>query len=484
MKKYLLVASILLSVGATSQTNTFPFPSSGNVGIGTTNPAALLHIRNGAMMASDPSFNTINLRLDASSSIPVINFTRWTGTGSLQHNAFVGQFYNSSLGEYSFGLGTGYSTTGDQNAISNVITIPLNGNVGIGTTNPAYKLDVNGTGNFSGVLTGTSATFSGQLNTNFASTSVPSTSNSSQYFIGAAYGNTYWAGQYFSGATAHDWYVGMLPNSVSGSTDAYGMGIVSGGAFTPKLVFNSTGAATFSSSVTLGTNLLWSTDGGGSIGSGSNRPLNISMAGGLGVNAAVGAAGTINSYTDISIHNGWLYAGTTANINGQRYGVQVYSFDASAQFTGTMQMDYGTQPYLHLKTTGNYVQIDQPLTLLGALTGTNANFSGNVGIGTISPSEKLSVNGNIRTKKLIVTQTGWPDYVFNNDYKLKPLAEVENYIKANKHLPDMPSAKEVEIKGISVGDNQALLLKKIEELTLYIIEMQKEINELKQNKNK
>ncbi|MBW0177572.1 hypothetical protein [Sediminibacterium sp.] len=104
-----------------------------------------------------------------------------------------------------------------------------------------------------------------------------------------------------------------------------------------------------------------------------------------------------------------------------------------------------------------------------------------IGIGTVSPSEKLSVNGNIRAKKIIVSQTSWPDYVFDSSYSLRSIKEVEKFITKNKHLPEMPSAKEVEEKGISVGDNQALLLKKIEELTLYVIDLQKQINELKKN---
>jgi hypothetical protein len=105
--------------------------------------------------------------------------------------------------------------------------------------------------------------------------------------------------------------------------------------------------------------------------------------------------------------------------------------------------------------------------------------SGNVGIGTTSPSEKFSVNGSISTKKIIVTQLGWSDYVFSKDYKLRSLQSLEAFINKNNHLPEIPTAKEVEDRGISVGDNQALLLKKIEELTLYIIGLQKQIDKLK-----
>jgi hypothetical protein len=118
--------------------------------------------------------------------------------------------------------------------------------------------------------------------------------------------------------------------------------------------------------------------------------------------------------------------------------------------------------------------------------------NGKVGIGTTSPTEKFSVAGNISAngyitaKKVTVTQLGWSDYVFDKKYKLRSLASLESFIKQNNHLPEVPSAKEVEDKGINVGDNQALLLKKIEELTLYIIDLkkitinqQKQINKLK-----
>lgn len=112
-------------------------------------------------------------------------------------------------------------------------------------------------------------------------------------------------------------------------------------------------------------------------------------------------------------------------------------------------------------------------------TNVRITSAGYVGIGTTTPSEKLSVNGNILSKKVKVTQTGWADYVFHPCYKLPSLDEVEAYIKRHQHLPDIPSAAEVEKNGLDLGDNQTALLKKIEELTLYIIQQQKEIDTLK-----
>jgi hypothetical protein len=105
------------------------------------------------------------------------------------------------------------------------------------------------------------------------------------------------------------------------------------------------------------------------------------------------------------------------------------------------------------------------------------NSDGNIGIGIATPPEKLSVDGNIRAQKVIV-KTGWSDYVFADDYKLRSLSSLAKFIKNNKHLPDVPSAKEVEENGVSVGENQALLLKKIEELTLYVIGQDRKIEKL------
>jgi hypothetical protein len=104
--------------------------------------------------------------------------------------------------------------------------------------------------------------------------------------------------------------------------------------------------------------------------------------------------------------------------------------------------------------------------------------NGTAGIGTSpDPAYKLAVNGNIRAKEIIV-ETGWADFVFEKDYHLPSLSEVEMHILENGHLKDIPSAKTVEKEGVNIGNISAKLLQKIEELTLYSIEMEKRIRNL------
>jgi hypothetical protein len=113
-------------------------------------------------------------------------------------------------------------------------------------------------------------------------------------------------------------------------------------------------------------------------------------------------------------------------------------------------------------------------------------YGGAVCIGTTNPgSFHLAVNGKIGAREVNVTsQNPFPDYVFENTYNLRPLSQVESFIKENKHLPEIPSAKEVEASGINLGEMEALLLKKIEELTLYTIEINKKMEVLETENRK
>jgi len=104
--------------------------------------------------------------------------------------------------------------------------------------------------------------------------------------------------------------------------------------------------------------------------------------------------------------------------------------------------------------------------------------SGNVGIGVNAPEAKLHVAGDIKATEIkVVAQTA--DFVFEEDYQLQSLDEVDQFIKENKHLPGIPSAKQMEADGVNVAEMNKLLLQKIEELTLYVIELKRENKEIK-----
>jgi len=102
-------------------------------------------------------------------------------------------------------------------------------------------------------------------------------------------------------------------------------------------------------------------------------------------------------------------------------------------------------------------------------------WDGNLGIGTTTPDAKLAVKGTIHANEVKVDLlVPGPDYVFANDYQLQPLNELKTYIDQNKHLPEVPSAAAMEANGINLGEMNMILLKKVEELTLYVIELKKE----------
>nr|WP_315176495.1 tail fiber protein [uncultured Flavobacterium sp.] len=160
----------------------------------------------------------------------------------------------------------------------------------------------------------------------------------------------------------------------------------------------------------------------------------------------------------------------------QRFTVSAYAqgmAEVATWFQGWTAVD---EPLSGVKT----VEIPYQNRLKGNiyLSGSGVwDAQGKVGIGTTTPDEKLTVKGKIHTQEVRVDMAGplVPDYVFAPDYDLKPLSEVAQYIKENRHLPEIPSAKEIEANGLHLAEMNMKLLKKIEELTLYVMQQDKKI---------
>lgn len=138
---------------------------------------------------------------------------------------------------------------------------------------------------------------------------------------------------------------------------------------------------------------------------------------------------------------------------------------------------------------GNNANIGATLYTVDNYTYRNAYIDGYLRIGNsvgLPAGYKLYVQQGILTEKVkvaVANTANWSDFVFAKDYKLQSLSDVENYISNNQHLPGIPSAKEVVNDGVDVATMDAKLLQKIEELTLYVIQQQKEIDKLKAARN-
>lgn len=181
----------------------------------------------------------------------------------------------------------------------------------------------------------------------------------------------------------------------------------------------------------------------------------------------------------VGIGTNQVYNGKALTVNGSISAVSFYG-DGS-QLTGIEGDNLGNHILTqNLLTSGHWINSDSDQN-----QGIFIDGEGRVGIGTTyfgtgEETYKLAVAGAIRAEEVkIENMTNWYDCVFEDDYQLQSLGEVEAFVKENKHLPDVPCEAEVMEEGISLGEMNAILLKKVEELTLHLIDQQKQIDELK-----
>jgi hypothetical protein len=184
--------------------------------------------------------------------------------------------------------------------------------------------------------------------------------------------------------------------------------------------------------------------------------------------------GTITALSDFHgnadiYSNGNVHVGTELKITGNQICVESTTNDMyinnAAAGTGNVWLG---------KTWGGTVTALSDMFVTGKLIVGNPLLS-------TSPhfnSAKFSVKGKIVGMEVVVTQQYWSDFVFDKSYKLRPLTEVESFYNANHHLPEVPSAAEIAENGNDLGKTDAILLQKIEELTLYIVKQEKRIQEL------
>lgn len=173
--------------------------------------------------------------------------------------------------------------------------------------------------------------------------------------------------------------------------------------------------------------------------------------------------------------------------NGQSLAARFYSSETSANRRLTIKTPINSTENFFLYVYNEETKVRETLYIGNSTESGSAlvvkGQQKQVGIRTdnIPDGYALAVNGALAaTKVTIKTETswGWPDYVFSENYKLKSLSEVKEFVEENKHLPDVPSAAEVDENGVDLGNMDAILLKKIEELTLYMIQLEEKNAEL------
>lgn len=352
-------------------------------------------------------------------------------------------------------------------------TFPASGNVGINTTTPAYNLDVNGSLNANSLYIGKQLVLP----------SVPSTLERGAFNILLAALRSakriHPDEQFANGTNSCDVYnnggnsnvtLSRLPISTAPSTSGYCLQLKHTGVASPGIGgfqqpgmsgHNKTLVHLMRAKIPIGYTLNYASN---ALGTGAVRQWLTNNTGTgkwedyayvvvCGYGGPFGTAGFV------------FLSGDTPTVANPVYWQIASSamYDLSDVNDNTIRNQQSEDQIADLRITGN------------------GYMGGNVGIGTANTEGyKLAVNGTaIFTKAMVKPYGNWPDYVFKPDYQLPPLAQLQSYIQKERHLPHIPSEKQITEKGIDLAENQKALVKTVEELTLYILQLKNEIDALK-----
>ena len=415
-----------LMIGFNSTVPTFfvgasaSFTGIGKVGIGTSSPSTNLHI----------------LSNTGENALLYVQTKQFTGT------AYAGFL----LGNQSHGL-TADPTNGLMFRTQKYY-IFNDGNVGIGTSTPLTKLQVTGTSMFDKVGIGTSNPLA-DLQVNGSVSIGYETALATQaksLIVSGAIGIGTFA------PTARLDVVGKIKAETLQLTTSFNTGYILMSDFQGNASWTDPATANVGAWTKNGNNIFVGSDK--KVGIGIETPSEpLHVAGNVLITGAIKGG-----------HNDWQSLNLYGN-SSETDGARIMIGNSSAANGGFIKM-------FAVGTTGKIEFSNQNMVVM-AIKANN-----DIVIGNATQPSNMFVNGEITTNLVRVNTQEWYDCVFEKDYKLQPLSEVEAYINQYKHLPEIPSEAEVKADGIDVAQMNALLLKKVEELTLYVIELEKRVNGL------
>jgi len=396
------------------------------LGIGITTPKAPLHLH-----------TNITTLPSGISNIKLLQLTT-TLTGSGESNGLI--MYYSDVSGFTFKQND-FSVNFNLEGYGGGLSIAPDGNIGMGTTRPRQKLHIVD-GNI--LISKTSAK------------AAPGGSPNGSIFFGATINNNFPNGK---------WGIEYL----DGEDNCYGLNFwrpwnPGGGGYSNYTLFLAN-----SDKVGIGTN-----DPQAKLDvNGSLKALSANITGALSANALNASSAMITG--NLSVKEGF-YNLSLGDASGQNlsYGTSYIGFNATRNngiwsLAGDRSNNGGS--VIWGAVDGSILFASIPTTGGINKTLTDTQIKENIKLW-------LNPNGKLKAKEVEVTLANWPDFVFEDSYDLLSLSEIEQYIKQNHRLPNIPSAKEVEENGVNLGDMQGKLLQKVEELTLYIIEQEKQMKEL------